>query len=90
MLFAEDDAVWMRNSLSAIFGFVAGAVMPFILNWRKQSAESTQKIMTAMSERIAVLESRVESLHNEHAQCLAVQAELRTKIAMLEKGSERA
>lgn len=87
---------WLTHAITGIFGAAAGSLLPFLLKWKQQSSNDWQRLFdqgvaerTALNVRVAALEQRVESLHAEHVQCLQIQSELRAKIAMLERSSER-
>jgi len=82
---------WFSHTLTGVLGILAGAVPGFILRIRQQTFAEWQAMVAGQRARIDVLEKqveaqgrRIEELHVEHARCLAVQAELREKIASLE------
>jgi hypothetical protein len=78
---------WLSHTITGIIGLLAGSVPAFILNARRQAAGEWQAIVSGQGQRIAALERRIDELYAEHARCLAVQAELREKIASLEARS---
>ncbi len=80
---------WLSHTITGVLGILAGTLPGFVLRARQQASGEWQAIVVAQGERIAVLEQRIEELHGEHAQCLAVQAELREKIASLEARSSK-
>jgi hypothetical protein len=80
---------WLSHTITGVVGILAGSLPAFVLSARRQTAGEWQAIVTSQRQRIAELERRIDALHRDLARCLAVQAELRQKVASLEARSQK-
>jgi hypothetical protein len=76
---------WISHVFAVMGGAGGAYILPFILKLKQQSVDERKTIAMMQGERIAALESRVEGLHKENAECLKAQIDLRVEIGVLQR-----
>jgi len=83
---------WLSHALTAVTSFAGGGgLFLFLLKRRQQDIDERTGIISDLRDRVAKLESRLDAIHDEHANCLQAQARLQAEIDMLkaERGDEK-